>query len=175
MCGTSVSWRTPRSRATAAAVLLMALLPACTFGGTTSGDGRDVVSVVRADLAEAEGSWSADPAAGYRLEVVEVVNHWTRGCRWSTLVQDGVVVQRSVVAGAQPTCLDRDWTVEVLFAQISTWADEVNLFRDPVFGEHVLVAEFSEIGVPIAIDYDLANGFDEESSLRIEFSVVESP
>ena len=44
--------------------------------------------------------------------------------------------------------------------------DDVERFGDPTFGAHTLDVVFDEVGVPVAIDFDLANGADEETSLR---------
>jgi hypothetical protein len=47
---------------------------------------------------------------------------------------------------------------------------EVSEFADPEFGEHTLDVSFSELGVPESIEFDLANGADEEVSLQVTFT-----
>lgn len=126
-------------------------------------------SSVRADLAAARLHWSAGDAGDYRLELVELTNYWSRGCRWTTVVSDGVVIEKSFESETNSNCSEVDWTVEVLFDMVSSWTDDIDQFSDPAFGEHTLLATFNDRGVPTSLIYDLANGADEETSLQITY------
>jgi hypothetical protein len=61
-------------------------------------------------------------------------------------------------------------TVEQLHERISHWLNDVSEFADVEFGEHTLDVEFNQLGVPVAMEFDLANGADEESSMRVTFT-----
>ncbi len=124
---------------------------------------------VRADLATARSQWSAVNVGDYRLELVELTNYWSRGCRWTTVVSDGVPIEKSVESETNSNCSEIDWTVEVLFDMVSSWTDDIDQFSDPAFGEHTLIATFNDSGVPTSLIYDLANGADEETSLQITY------
>ena len=130
----------------------------------------DAVTSVRSDLANARSAWASAGIVAYRLEVVEQVNHWARGCRWTTEVRDGRVVDRSLDAGNNSYCREIDWTIEMIFDQVSGWLDTTDEFSDPSFGEHTVVAVFDERGVPTALEFDMANGYDEESTMEITFT-----
>ena len=49
-------------------------------------------------------------------------------------------------------------------------AGQCQRVRGPQFGEHTLNVRFNEIGLPIAMEYDLANGADEESFMDMTFT-----
>jgi hypothetical protein len=66
--------------------------------------------------------------------------------------------------------MPNDSTVEQLHEMISYWLDNVSGYADPEFGDHTLNVQFNEIGVPLAMEYDLANGADEESSMHVTFT-----
>lgn len=125
---------------------------------------------VRADLAAARSQWSAVDGGDYRLELVELTNYWARGCRWTTVVSDGVPIEKSAESETNSNCSEIDWTVEVLFDMVSSWTDDIDQFSDPAFGEHTLIATFNDSGVPTSLIYDLANGDDEETSLQITYT-----
>lgn len=128
---------------------------------------------VRTDLAAARSQWSAAGIGDYRLELVELTNYWVRGCRWTSVVSGGVPSERSVGPETNLYCSEIDWTVDVLFEMVSSWADDIDEFSDPAFGEHTLVASFDENGVPKTLVFDLANGADEETSLQISFTQLQ--
>lgn len=125
---------------------------------------------VRVALADARARWSEAEILSYRMEVAEDRNYWSSGCKWITVVTDGVVTDSSVDSSStSQNCLGVGWTVGQLHDQISSWADSLDQFSDPAFGEHTLTVVFDEFGVPEQIAFDLANGSDEEASLRVTF------
>jgi Family of unknown function (DUF6174) len=126
---------------------------------------------VRAALADARTRWSEAGIDSYRLQVVESRNYWSRGCTWITVVVDGAVAEASIdPASARSGCFEASWTVGQLHDQIARWADELNEFSDPEFGVHTLEVEFNDFGVPETMEFDLANGEDEEASMRLTFT-----
>ncbi|MEZ5378783.1 MAG: DUF6174 domain-containing protein [Acidimicrobiales bacterium] len=134
----------------------------------SSGEGDDLP--VEIALADARVRCSEAGIAGYRLEVSESRNYWRQGCSWVTVVADGVVRNVSVDSPSDSqACFGVEWTVEELHDRIAEWADNIEEFSDPEFGEHTLEVVFDELGVPEAIRFDLANADDEESTLRVIF------
>lgn len=112
--------------------------------------------------------WSDAKIANYRLTIAEDLNYWNAGCRWNVVISEGVVTASEVdPSSTSPTCMPNESTVEQLHDMISDWLDSVSEYADPEFGEHTLNVRFNEIGVPIAMEYDLANGADEESSMDV--------
>ena len=115
--------------------------------------------------------WAEAEIDAYRLEVAEEVNYWSAGCVWATVVADGVVTEMAVdPASTRPDCSEVQWTVEQLHDLVERNANELERFSDRSFGVHTLDVMFNEVGVPVAIDFDLANGADEETSLRLTFT-----
>ena len=110
---------------------------------------------IRSTLSDARARWAEAEIDTYRLEVAEEVNYWSAGCVWATSVTDGAVTEVSVEQLHDP--IERD-------------ADEIEQFSDLSFGIHTLDVMFNEVGVPVAIDFDLANGADEETALRLTFT-----
>lgn len=126
---------------------------------------------VRAALTNAKTRWSKADIGSYRLEAAEDRNYWSRGCRWLTVVADDTATESFVdPASDGQYCSEDEWTVEQVYDRISRFADSVDQFSDPAFGEHTLDVVFSELGVPERDDFDLGNGADEESSLRLKFT-----
>ncbi len=126
-------------------------------------------SSVRAELDVARSAWAEVGVDRYRLEVSEHRNYWSRGCRWTSIVDAGTIVEAPVEdsdEGGAP-CSEIYWTVELLFDEIERMANEIDAFARPDFGVHTLEVEFAETGVPEVIDFDLANGADEETLRRI--------
>lgn len=122
-------------------------------------------------LEAARVLWSDANIANYRLTIAEDLNYWSAGCRWNVVISEGVVTESEVdPSSTSSTCMPNESTVEQLHEMISYWLDSVSEFADPEFGEHTLNVEFNEIGVPVAMEYDLANGADEESSMRVTFT-----
>jgi len=130
--------------------------------------GPDAVSEA---LEAARVRWSDANVASYRLTIAEDRNFWSAGCKWIVVVSEGVAIASEVdPSSTSSTCMPNESTVEQLHELIATWLDSVSEFADPEFGEHTLNVEFNEIGVPIAMGYDLANGADEESSMHVTFT-----
>jgi hypothetical protein len=122
-------------------------------------------------LRAARVLWSDANIASYRLTIAEDLNYWSAGCRWNNVISDGVVTGSEVDPSSTSSgCMPNESTVEQLHEMISYWLDSVSEFADPEFGEHTLNVEFDEFGVPVAMEYDLANGADEESSMRVKFT-----
>jgi hypothetical protein len=114
--------------------------------------------------------WSDANIASYRLTIAEDRNFWSAGCRWIIVISDGVVTGSEVdPSSTSRECTPIEWTVEELHEMIALWLADIGQFAAPEFGEHTLDVEFNEIGVPVAMEYDLANGADEESSMRVTF------
>jgi hypothetical protein len=91
------------------------------------------------------------------------------GCTWDTEVSAGVVTEMR----ADPTeCETREWTVEQLHEIISEWLKNVERFASPEFGEHTLAVRFDDDGVPVTMDFDLANADDDEHSMRVTFTAL---
>jgi len=121
-------------------------------------------------LDEARHRWAEAAVTSYRLTVSEVRNSRSRGCTWTTVVSDGVVTESTIdPSSTARECPPAEWTVEALHDLISSWLGSIEEFTNPEFGEHRLEVYYGEIGVPVAIDYDLANGDDEEASMRVNF------
>jgi hypothetical protein len=117
-------------------------------------------------LNQARVRWSDADIATYRLTVAENLNFWSAGCTWIVVVSEGVVTETKADL---PECPQVEWTVEQLHETISGWIDEVSEFASPEFGDHTLAVHFDDNGVPVAMEFDLANGADEESSMRVTF------
>lgn len=121
-------------------------------------------------LDEARDRWADAAVDSYRLTVAEDRNHWSRGCTWTTLVSDGVVTESGIdPSSTTQGCQQAEWTVEQLHDLVSSWLASIEEFASPAFGDHQLEVEFNEIGVPLTMEYDLANGDDEEAAMRVTF------
>ncbi len=81
------------------------------------------------------------------------------------------VNDRPVINGAG--MLRAEWTVEELHDLISGWLATIEEFASPEFGDHILQLDYNEIGVPVTMEYDLANGDDEEASMRVTFEALQ--
>jgi hypothetical protein len=146
---------------------------------TTAPKEADHASAVSEELDRARALWSDTGIASYRLNVVE--NFYSPGCTWTTVVSNGVVTEAETlivtdtqteleIAPFSPTgCFAAEWTVEQLHQQIDGMLDSVEEFSSPEFGEHTLDVRFNEVGVPEAVEFDMANGADEETSLQVTF------
>jgi hypothetical protein len=122
-------------------------------------------------LEAARTMWSDANVSNYRLIIAENRNYWSAGCRWNVVVTEDVVTESEVdPSSTSSTCMPNDSTVEQLHEMISYWLDNVSGYADPEFGDHTLNVQFNEIGVPLAMEYDLANGADEESSMHVTFT-----
>jgi len=128
-------------------------------------------SSIRVALAEAKARWAAAGIDRYTLVVAEEVNYWSKGCRWITEITAGVVTRTEVDSSSRSqNCVEAVITVESLHDRIAVFADTIEKYSDPGFGVHILKVSFNEFGVPETVVYDLANGADEETSLRVEFT-----
>lgn len=137
---------------------------------TTPPDTTPTEPSVPEALDEARDRWAEAAVTSYRLTVSEVRNSWSRGCTWTTVVSDGVVTESTIdPSSTAQECPRAEWTVEELHDLISSWSASIEEFASPEFGEHRLQVAYGEIGVPAAMDYDLANGDDEEASIRVNF------
>jgi hypothetical protein len=123
-------------------------------------------------LGQARTHWSDADIESYRFTVAENLNFWSAGCTWVTVVSEGAVTEMDVTeTPADPAaCVPIEWTVEQLHEMIAGWLDDVHQFPSAEFGEHTLAVEFDDDGVPVALEFDLANGADEESSMRVTFT-----
>ena len=90
------------------------------------------------------------------------------------MVSNGVVTEAEVDPLSSTTqCTSVEWTVEQLHEMIAGWLDDVSAVPSPEFGEHKLNVRFNDIGVPAAMEFDLANGDDEEHSMRVSFTPIQ--
>jgi hypothetical protein len=138
---------------------------------TLAPSGVNDFSAIEDALADAEARWAESGPAAYRLTIVESVNYWVQGCSWTIDVADGIATQVPTdPAPSNTECGEAVWTVEDLHEQIRQLLADVTEFADPAFGEHTLDVEFDSLGVPTSIEFDLANGADEELSRSITFT-----
>ena len=123
-------------------------------------------------LDEARSRWVGAAVTSYRLDVAEDRNYSSRGCEWTTLVSDGVVTETTVApSSTAQECPPAEGTVEQLHDLISSWLASIEEFASPEFGDHTVQVEYNEIGVPVTMEYDLANSDDEETSMRVTFEL----
>lgn len=135
----------------------------------STGPAAEETAAVAAALDEAKDRWVDADIGDYRLTVAEATNFWSAGCTWSMVIAGGVVTESGVEAASTSSqCMPIEWTVEQLHQLVARWIDEIDdAATAPALGEHVLVAEFDDVGVPVALTYDNAGVADEESSLRV--------
>ena len=142
---------------------------------TTPPDTTPTEPSVSEALDEARTRWVDAAVTSYRLAVAEDRNYWSRGCTWTTLVSGGVVTETTVVpSSTAQECPPAEFTVEHLHDLISSWLASIEEFASPEFGDHTLQVEYNEIGVPVTMEYDLANGDDEEASMRVTFELLQN-
>jgi hypothetical protein len=142
---------------------------------TTPPDTTPTEPSVSEALDEARTRWVDAAATSYRLDVAEERNYWSRGCNWTTLVSEGVVTETRInPSSTTQECPPAEWTVEQLHDLISSWLASLEEFASPEFGDHTLQVEYNEIGVPVTMEYDLANGDDEEASMRVTFELLQT-
>ena len=135
-------------------------------------EAHEAVAVSQA-LESAKVRWSEAGIASYRLTVAEDGNYWSQGCRWITVISDGVLTVTEVDPSSTSSgCDPVDWTVEQLHEMIAGWLEAVDEFAGPEFGEHTIAVQFDDLGVPVAMEFDLANGNDEESSMRVTLTRI---
>lgn len=158
------------------AVALALLVTACSSGDSarppSSPSSDTTTGLDSAAVAEARAAWAAAHIDTYRLTVTENRSVWSSGCVWTTVVEAGVVTDSSVdSSSARPDCTEIVWTVGQLHDIVEQNRDQMREYSDPSFGDHTFAVTFNDVGVPVEFDYDLANGADEETSLRIEFTM----
>ena len=146
---------------------------------TTPPDTTPTEPSVSEALDEARTRWADAAVTSYRLDVAEDRNNWSRGCNWTTLVSDGGVTETRINPRINPSstaqeCPPAEWTVEQLHDLISSWLASIEELASPEFGDHTLQVDYNEIGVPVTMEYDLANGDDEEASMRATFELLQT-
>ena len=125
-------------------------------------------------LTAARARWAEAAVTSYRLTVSEDRNYWSQGCTWTTVVSSGVVTESTIdPSSTAQECPPAEWTVEDLHDLIASWLSSIEEFAGPEFGEQTLQVEYNEIGVPVTMEYDLANGDDEEASMRVTFEALQ--
>lgn len=129
-------------------------------------------SAVADALTDAEPRWTNADISNYQLVVAEQLNYWSRGCTWTNIVSGGLVTDTKVAPAPSSghECPAVDYTVEQLHSTIARYLRDIDEFADPEFGVHRLEVSFDDVGVPTAIEYDLANADDEESSMQVSFT-----
>lgn len=120
-------------------------------------------------LSDARAAWEESEIGSYRLTVSEDENYWSRGCTWVSTVRNGSVVDVVTASASTTECTDVEWTVDELHNMIERMIDQVVENSALEFGPHVLDVRFDTSGVPETITFDLSNGADEETSMRVEF------
>lgn len=128
-----------------------------------------VWEVIAHQLERARLDFAASGITSYRLTVEERSSYWTAGCTWTTVVSDGVVVATEAIAGAEASgvCEPFEFTVPYLHDLIAERLVAAAEPFDEMFGRHTLTAQFDSNGVPVRLEYDLANRVDEESSMTV--------
>ncbi len=122
-------------------------------------------------LEQARIRWSDADVTSYRLTVAEHRNYWSAGCTWITVVTDAIVTETSIdPSSPTDSCAETEWTVERLHDTIADMAGSIDQYSSPEFGQHTLEVTYNELGVPEAIEFDLANGYDEEASTQVAFT-----
>jgi len=151
---------------------VMAVALALVNAGCSS-SGPDIEASL-GDLNDAKIAWENADISSYRVSATESRNHWSFGCTWHTVVAEGVVVESTtdLTAGGATFCVERTLTVEDLHRRIAQMANEVRQYGEPDSRQDTLDVEYNDVGVPESIEFDLASAFDEESSLRVTFTVL---
>jgi hypothetical protein len=137
---------------------------AYTSAGLMDADHLDQVSEC---LHQARSRWSESRVASYRLTITENRNYWSNGCTWISVVSNGVVVETSTTPTSPDSCGDYEWTVDDLHDMVSGMLSDIAEFSAPEFGHHQLDVTFDRDGVPVVINFDLANGDDEERAMQV--------
>lgn len=137
---------------------------------TVEQDLADSETTILSELSEAKNLWSKAKSSDYELEVAELENYWSKGCVWLTTVAEGLVVASSPTGDSSSACSDQSFRVETLHARVEEWHRAVEQASNPEFGRHTLEVDYDTLGVPTEMRFDLANGSDEESTLRIRFT-----
>ena len=131
----------------------------------------DLAGAALLALDDARARWANADIASYRLVVAEDRNFWSAGCTWITVISGGVVVESQVdPSSTSNQCIPIEWTVEQLHQGIAYSIDSIREFSAEEFGDHTLEVAYDDVGVPVAVEYDLANGADEEMSMRVTFT-----
>jgi len=129
--------------------------------------GSDDFTRIAEALDRARLRWSEASISDYRLTIAENRNYWSKGCIWVSIVSSGVVTEASSGATSPASCGEYGWTVEELHDMVSGMLGDIDEFAAAEFGDHHLEVTFDADGVPVAIEFDLANGDDEERSMQV--------
>ena len=144
--------------------VFVALLSGCADGGLSA--------ATETDLQSAQDTWRGAGISDYQLVVTSGPNMISPdGCEWSSAVRGDNVETAEVLVGSEFGCLEIEWSAERLHALVAELVLDLRRFESPEFGQHTMRVEYNETGVPTVIEYDLANGDDEELSYRIAFSM----
>ncbi len=168
------------------AVVLALLTVGCTSSNERFSEDRDEASIAPiaslpvVDLVESPGSfdqaklaWEKADISDY--EVIAIASELQRrqGCRWSIVVTAGVITESlNEMTGTSTTCGQWDLAVGELHDLIEQLTDEVGAFSDRGIGESTFEVVFNEVGVPVSIEYDIANVIDEEVSMKLTFRAL---
>lgn len=124
-----------------------------------------------AELEDARVKWADAELSDYQLVVTSGPNQLSSdGCEWTTVVANGVVNTAVVTLGSEFGCEVVEWSVEALHDLVADLQEDVQRFDAPEFGEHTLDVDYDARGVPVAIDFDLANGDDEELAYQVDLA-----
>jgi len=172
-CGDDRSTGSPAASTTIA--VDASTLPVATTSVTTTDAPAetDLAGAALVALDRARAIWADADIASYRLVVAEDRNFWSAGCTWTTVISRGVVIESDVDPSSTSNhCTAIEWTVEQLHQGISYSINSIREFSAAEFGQHTLEITYNDLGVPVAVEYDLANGADEESSMRVTFTPI---
>ncbi len=137
---------------------------------TGCGDG-DEYGTVDSELEEARAKWADAELSNYQLVVTSGPNQLTAdGCEWTTVVENDVVTSAVVTLGSEFGCEPEEYSVERLHDLVADLQAEVRRFDASEFGKHTLDVDVDARGVPVAIDFDLANGDDEELAYQVDLT-----
>ena len=124
----------------------------------------------RLELADARARWRLAGIRSYQIRLWERVNYWSRGCSWTSIVENGAIVSERAGERGGESCMTAGITVETLHDRVARMARDIESFPAEEFGDHTLDVSYDEIGVPTNITFDLANGSDEETDQQITFT-----
>ncbi len=150
---------------TAAAILVLAT--ACsTSEPLVLGTQQTAPAATEEPLEQAKATWAEADISSYEIVATESINHHSSGCTWTTVVEDGEIV--SSESSDEDRCAD-GYTVDSLHEMIDNMKEKYDSEElDP--SANVLRVEYDDSGVPMSIEYDLFDWYDEQQMFDITFT-----
>jgi hypothetical protein len=120
-----------------------------------------------AELDAAEARWRAVPTAAHRIGIEYGVGPWCLGRRaWSVVAGDELLHDGVLERGEGEACDEQTaWTPARLFASVRHMIGEIRSYPSEL--NRLDVTWDPATGVPTSIEFDLADGADEEFSARV--------